>query len=330
MIIDTPTNIKSKVTALQKAGVVTTIRYECRPPGGAWKRLQPDEAQAIGEHGMYLGVVYEASADPGGYQSGELDGAYALNRMQVYGQPTGSAVYFAVDEDASEAQMGRICSFFEAVRKTIGGKLRVGCYGSGAVNAELLGKGLIDLRWITCSTGFRGTRAALANGAYELWQYKCDTTLLGVDVDLNRARVDDIGVFVPFGHPPAPSPQIASADSPGRQTGITATVFGGPGDEQSAAYPDVRGKWWTRPGVALPYHFSQHPRPRVRVHHGKRAVVADIVDVGPHHTDDPYWQNDARPQAESEHGNHAGIDLTPALARQLGVPGKATVDWEFA
>jgi hypothetical protein len=64
-------------------------------------------------------------------------------------------------------------------------------------------------------------------------------------------------------------------------------------------------------------------------------LVLPIVDVGPWNTDDPYWTLGARPQAESgiDHSgrktNKAGIDLTPAAARALGIPGKALVDWEF-
>jgi hypothetical protein len=65
------------------------------------------------------------------------------------------------------------------------------------------------------------------------------------------------------------------------------------------------------------------------------SVDCDIVDVGPWNTNDPYWQNGARPQAESGFNtsgkptNLAGIDLTPAAARAIGIDGKGKVDWEF-
>jgi hypothetical protein len=64
-------------------------------------------------------------------------------------------------------------------------------------------------------------------------------------------------------------------------------------------------------------------------------VDCPIVDVGPHHVNDPYWVEHKRPQAESEHGNKAGIDATPAVFEALGVVGPegtrtVTVDWEFA
>jgi len=66
-----------------------------------------------------------------------------------------------------------------------------------------------------------------------------------------------------------------------------------------------------------------------------KSVVCKIVDVGPWNIDDPYWARGTRPQAESgtdnrgRPTNRAGIDLTPAAAKEIGIPGKGTVDWEF-
>ena len=82
-------------------------------------------------------------------------------------------------------------------------------------------------------------------------------------------------------------------------------------------------------GVALPFHFGG-TRPKVRVFNpvNGASVVCDIVDVGPWNTNDPYWETGGRPQAESgmardgRRTNLAGIDLTPAAARQLGIDGQ--------
>jgi hypothetical protein len=88
--------------------------------------------------------------------------------------------------------------------------------------------------------------------------------------------------------------------------------------------------------VALPDRFEGE-RPLVRVHNRASGVsaTAEIWDVGPWNTDDPYWQTGTRPAAESgtdEKGrttNGAGIDLSPALAKKVGVDGYGPVDWEF-
>lgn len=118
-----------------------------------------------------------------------------------------------------------------------------------------------------------------------------------------------------------------------RFAGITATVFGGQSDPNKSAYD---GHFITdeETGVALPARFKG-ARPKVLVSKGSKSVVCDIVDIGPWNENDPYWETDTRPQAESgvdrrgRHTNLAGIDLTPAAARVIGVDGKGMVDWEF-
>jgi hypothetical protein len=111
---------------------------------------------------------------------------------------------------------------------------------------------------------------------------------------------------------------------------IVATTF----DDQILAYPDATH---SKPGVALPFRF-RGKRPRVIIRHKGGSVEADIIDVGPWNTNDPYWLEGGRPQAESgrdKNGrktNKAGIDLNPAAAKALGLPKewKGLVDWEFA
>jgi hypothetical protein len=128
----------------------------------------------------------------------------------------------------------------------------------------------------------------------------------------------------------APSDTTASP----RMLGITATMFGGEGDEQNVAYQDVAPGWPDRPGVALPARFAD-PRPKVRILMNGRSVVCDIVDLGPWYPsargpEDKYWETDARPRSESDpRTNRAGIDLTPAAAKAVGLNGKGIVDWEF-
>lgn len=129
--------------------------------------------------------------------------------------------------------------------------------------------------------------------------------------------------------PPAGVAPTAAAPA-GLQSGITATVFGG----QQSAYggPIIDAQ----PGVALPFRFSG-ARPKVRVTGKKsgQSVDCDIVDVGPWNINDPYWTTGARPQAETgtdmtgRHTNGAGIDLTAAAAKAIGIDGKGLCDWSF-
>jgi hypothetical protein len=122
------------------------------------------------------------------------------------------------------------------------------------------------------------------------------------------------------------------------QTKITTTVFGGSSDPNTSAY-DGHVITNTELGCALPFRWpGRVPRPQVAVWNqaNDRMVIVDIVDVGPWNTDDPYWRQGDRPQAESgtdmtgRKTNLAGFDLTPAAAHFIGIDGKGTIDWCFA
>lgn len=144
-------------------------------------------------------------------------------------------------------------------------------------------------------------------------------------------------VLMPTGSPvhvqTAPADSVAgiptaASSTPGKQTGITATMFGGQQSAYGGAIDDNAN------GVALPFHFTGE-RPKVRVTKGGQSIDCAIADVGPWNTNDPYWKTGARPQAESgtdmtgRHTNKAGIDLTFAAAKAIQIDGKGLVDWEF-
>lgn|SRR5262245_12495724 len=121
-----------------------------------------------------------------------------------------------------------------------------------------------------------------------------------------------------------------------RQHNITASVFGGESDYNVSAYDESVVLNDTDLYIALPDRF-EGDRPLVRVINRatNKSERAEIMDVGPWNTDDPYWRTNSRPQAESGYDmsgrttNKAGIDLSPALAKALGVDGMGTVDWVF-
>jgi N-acetylmuramoyl-L-alanine amidase len=126
------------------------------------------------------------------------------------------------------------------------------------------------------------------------------------------------------------------SDIPDNQRDITASVFGGESDYNVSAYDEDKVLNDSDLYVALPDRFEGE-RPDVTVinrANGKSAT-ASIEDVGPWNIDDPYWLSGERPQAESgtdmtgRTTNGAGIDLSPALAKALGVDGMGIVDWNF-
>jgi hypothetical protein len=155
-----------------------------------------------------------------------------------------------------------------------------------------------------------------------------------ISVDADRSLYDDTRPWAVDGlMKPSEVPREAA---PGRNTRITATVFGGRADPNNSFY-DNKPITDEELGVALPYRFPG-TLPLVRVINiaNSKSVVCKVRDIGPWNTDDSYWQTGSRPEAESgvdSRGritNHAGIDLTPAAAAAIGIDGKGLVDWEFA
>lgn len=137
------------------------------------------------------------------------------------------------------------------------------------------------------------------------------------------------GFLAPLPAAPAPAEPAPPTNV---QQGITATMFGGSSDRNTSAY-DGHLITDTEPGCSLPYRFpGKPPSISIRGPNGV-TVTVPVVDVGPWNTNDPYWTTGSRPQAESGtdmHGrrtNLAGIDLTPATAKALGISGKGKVDW---
>ena len=128
----------------------------------------------------------------------------------------------------------------------------------------------------------------------------------------------------------------------GWRTNITATEFGGGGDSQDSAYPDIDWIDASTEGVALPYKWAEKPRPQIVVKGPRGEVTTDVVDLGPWNTHDPsYVLNGMRPLSEKQKAmgipaqnglvptNDAGIDLTPPIAAAVGINGKGKVSWRF-
>ncbi len=127
--------------------------------------------------------------------------------------------------------------------------------------------------------------------------------------------------------------------------GITATWFGGSSESESSAYPPYDRITATEISVALPYRFTG-TLPMVEVmNEDGDMMVAKIRDVGPWMIDDNYWDKGTRPVAEKCYAsktplpsgpqkgrvpsNPAGIDLSAALAEDLGIDGMGKVSWRF-
>ena len=95
-------------------------------------------------------------------------------------------------------------------------------------------------------------------------------------------------------------------------------------------------------GVALPYKWRTGKLPKVVVRGPTGMATCKIVDVGPWNIDNPeYVLQGKRPLVERQYidrtpaqngrvpVNDAGVDLTPAAARAVGISGKGKVSVEI-
>lgn len=198
-VIDTPFNTVSKIPCILSKGVKTVIRYYNFSNSGTFpqKCLNLAEAQALSANGIQIAVVFQQRQNQVGdfsHVKGLAAGrrAYQLAQNSI-GQPSGSAIYFSVDFDASKNEIdSNIIPYFEGIKSAFDteslGKPEyiVGAYGSGLVCGTLTTKGLIEKTWLAMSGGFRGTAAAITKGEYDLLQKAPANTICGIGVDFNE------------------------------------------------------------------------------------------------------------------------------------------------
>ncbi|TDF97097.1 DUF1906 domain-containing protein [Paenibacillus piri] len=170
----------------QKAKQFRADVYEfvCRylVPSGT-KRLTSDEAAAISQALLHIVSVFETTADRalGGRTAGLADGATALKTAVQLGQPTGSAIYFAVDFNATPGQMPTVIEYIRAASEATPNYL-TGVYGSYAVIEAVSAAGACSRFWQTYAWS-GGRKSSAAN----LYQYKNNISVNGILIDLDES-----------------------------------------------------------------------------------------------------------------------------------------------
>ncbi|MFC0252494.1 DUF1906 domain-containing protein [Massilia consociata] len=168
---DTALQMTRHAAALRQQGYDFVMRYYSH---NAAKNLTPEEARALAAAGLRLGAVWESAGTHTGFFSGaqgRSDGTAALSLARAVGQPAGSAIYFAVDFDPSQADIdGPVADYFAGVAAALGSAYRIGVYGSGLCCGSLLDRAQADCCWLSQSTGFAGSKAFAQARRYDLIQ----------------------------------------------------------------------------------------------------------------------------------------------------------------
>jgi N-acetylmuramoyl-L-alanine amidase len=128
------------------------------------------------------------------------------------------------------------------------------------------------------------------------------------------------------------------------QEDVETTVFGGKADPNDSAYAPYGPIDDKVLACAVPFKFvGARPQIVVRNRANGKQTIVEVLDVGPWMVDDDYWESAARPVAEIcflekkplpsgpnkgvVPSNRAGLDLTPAAAKAIGLEGKGQCDW---
>jgi hypothetical protein len=197
---DTALPMTRHAQALRQRGMDFVMRYYSH---NAAKNLGLAEAQALAAAGLRLGAVWESAGNHAGFfthTQGQLDGAVACQQARSVAQPDGSAIYFAVDYDPSQAELdGPVADYFAGVAVGLGSGYRIGVYGSGLCCGFLLDRKAASCSWLSQSTGFAGSKAFAAAQRYDLIQtlpqsIALDGVTLQVDPDAANPAGDP-GLF---------------------------------------------------------------------------------------------------------------------------------------
>jgi hypothetical protein len=165
--ISTNRTIANISDCLRSADIDFVCRYYSSTTKQLQKRLTLDEAKELINKGIQIVTVFEDGPTDASYFSasrGQQDGRHANEFAAAIGQAAGSAIYFAVDYDASDAEtQGVIEKYFEGVIAGLaaagGGVAQydIGVYGSGRVCSHIKEvKELAKFSWLAESHGWAG------------------------------------------------------------------------------------------------------------------------------------------------------------------------------
>jgi glycoside hydrolase-like protein len=191
--IDLPIDARDVSNELTESRLGFVARYY-RDPASRWPTLSAEEARMVSSAGMSLVAVWESHShkpDYFSYASGYSDALAAHRQAKAIGQPSGSAIYFAVDYNAQEPDVrGPVDQYFRGVHAGLAAaaeqarEYRVGVYGSGAVCDYLKRARLAEYAWLSNSTAWSGY------DSFTDWNIRQSgrSPLLSFDQDSNEAR----------------------------------------------------------------------------------------------------------------------------------------------
>lgn len=177
-------------TALLNAGFTGVLRYLSYVPQ---KNIGSTEYTDYVAAGLRVHLVWEngAAGAKQGYSVGFADGVSALIQARaIIGSKTAIVpVYFAVDFDATDADMPAIYEYFRGVLASFPPDY-VGVYGSAKVVTAVAGRWGLRYRWQTIAWS-----AHVLARQVNLFQTGQQQTVNGVVVDVNQVYLQETGAI---------------------------------------------------------------------------------------------------------------------------------------
>jgi hypothetical protein len=157
---DTTANAGNLAPLIKTQGYKFVGRYLSK---STWKLITPPEAAALKVAGLGIILVYEDSPTTPTYFSsgrGTSDAGRAIAQAKALDAPAGTAIYFAVDYDASATDVsGRVASYFNEIAAALAADPSgyvAGVYGSGRTCQAISAAGTAKFTWRAQSTGWAG------------------------------------------------------------------------------------------------------------------------------------------------------------------------------
>lgn len=154
--VDTANNVTNIVNTLKNDGYSFVCSYYSLAANS--KRTSAAELAAIGNAGLKRVVVYQNlhnECQKFSEATAQKDGSDAISQAKAYRQPSGSAIYFAVDYDAPASHIdGDIKSHFQKLKSMMSlAGYTLGVYGSSLTCKKLKEAGIVNYTWLSMSPG---------------------------------------------------------------------------------------------------------------------------------------------------------------------------------
>lgn len=185
-------NTTTKASCMVSSGLTFVGRYYKPSVSGLYEdRLQKSEAELISNAGMSIFSIYQydgTSAASFTSTQAHTDGGTAVNQAVAAGQPSGTAIYFAVDYEAGASDLNNIIvPYFNIVKTYLNNYgYQLGVYG-GYTTTTTLGAAIPGIYRFQTDSWSGGQ----ADPSRRLYQYTHNTSICSSTMD----KVESIGAF---------------------------------------------------------------------------------------------------------------------------------------